>query len=138
MSVDEIKNRKRCLQCKHYGMNVCPLMADADVFKIDKCILEYDKIKSIKEGTLDWFVFLSNPKLYLSYIGYMDKENYPKIGETVLTLTSGFSSRYSGKFLHVASEDSIQIFLEDSAGEYCVSKESWWKRLFKVEKESEV
>lgn len=127
-----LENRKRCLRCKYYGANICPLMAGADVFQIDKCILDYEKIKTIKEGSLDSFIFYSNPTEYLSYLGYIEKENYPQIGQTVLTLTSGFSSYYSGKFIKVDSEDDIQIFLSDSVGKYCVGKDEWWKKLFKI------
>ena len=90
--MDRKENRRRCIQCKYYGRNVCPLMADADVFQIEKCILEYEEIKSLREGTLDHFVFWRNPIEYLSYLGYKDKDNCPVVGETVLTLTGGFSS----------------------------------------------
>lgn len=133
-----LENRKRCLQCKYYGCNMCPLLANADVFKIDKCILEYDVIKSIRPGTLDHFLFRRNAIEYLSYLGWRDKENYPKIGEKVITLTSGFSSVYPGKFLVVVSEDSHQLFLEDvnklpGAHQYCVLKEVWYDKLFKIE-----
>lgn len=55
--MNKILNRKRCLKCGYYGGNVCPLMGGADVFQIEKCILEYKDIKSLKDGTLDYFVF---------------------------------------------------------------------------------
>lgn len=128
----KFENRKRCLQCRYYTSNICPLMVGADTFKIDRCILEYEDIKAIKEGSLDSFVFYNNPREYLSYLGYKEKENYPRAGQTVLTLTSGFNSCYSGKFIKVDSEDDIQIFLSDSVGKYCVSKDEWWKKLFKI------
>ena len=128
----KLENRKRCLQCRYYSSNVCPLMAGADVFLIDKCILEYEEIKTIQEDSLDNFIFYNNPREYLSYLGYKEKENYPKEGQTVLALTSGFNSRYSGKFIKVDSEDDKQLFLSDSVGKYCVSKAEWWKELFKV------
>lgn len=127
-----LENRRRCLKCKYYGRNVCPLMAGADVFQIDKCILEYDEIKAIKDESLDSFIFYQSPEEYLSYIGYKEKEKYPQVGQTVLTLTSGFASYYPGKFLKVDSEDDIQIFLSDYAGKYCVGKDEWWKKLFKI------
>lgn len=129
----KIENRQRCLKCKYYGRNVCPLMAGADVFQIDKCILDYKAIKSIKENSLDSFIFYSNPAEYLSYLSFKDKEHYPKVGSTVLTLTGGFSSVYSGKFLTVDSEDNIQIFLHDNYGQYCVAKADWWRKLFKIQ-----
>lgn len=128
----KLENRKRCLQCRYYSSNVCPLMAGADVFQIDKCILEYEKIKAIQEESLDSFIFYNNSREYLSYLGYREKENYPKVGQTVLTLTSGFSSYYSGKFIKVDSEDDIQLFLSDSVGKYCVGKDEWWEKLFKI------
>ena len=74
--MNKILNRKRCLKCGYYGRNVCPLMGDADVFQIENCILEYKDIKSLKDGTLDYFVFWINPLMYLSYLGYKEKENY--------------------------------------------------------------
>lgn len=131
--MDKLSNRKRCLKCQYYGCNVCPLMAGADTFKIDKCILEYDTIKDIKENSLDYFVFYNNPVEYLSYLGFKEKDNYPVPGQKVLTLTAGFSSSYSGKFVQVDSEDEVQIFLSDANGEYAVSKTEWWKKLFKLD-----
>lgn len=131
--MERIDNRKRCLKCKYYRANTCPLLADADVFKIDKCILEYETIKAIKDDSLDAFIFYGNPIEYLQYLGYKEKENYPKQGDVVLTLTSGFHSSHSGKFITVNSEDDNQIFLSDNVGQYCVSKAEWWKKLFKIE-----
>ena len=132
-------NRKRCLECKYYGCNVCPLMAGADVFEINKCILEYDAIKKIPKNSLDEFVFYNNPIMYFAYLGYIDKENYPGPGEEVITLSIGFSSSYTGKFLVVTREDDNQIFLQDKYGkEYCVVKSAWWKKLFKIEKSEDV
>lgn len=132
--MDRRENRKRCLGCKFYGRNVCPLMGGADVFQIEKCILEYEEIKSLKEETLDSFVFWRNPLEYLSYLGYRDKENYPVSGETVLTLTGGFSNVNPGKFIHVDSEDDTMLYLSDKIGSYCVAKDEWWKRLFRIHK----
>lgn len=129
----KIENRKRCLNCEFYKRNLCPLMGGADVFQIENCILEREEIKSLKEGTLDYFVFWSDPLLYLSYLGYKEKAEYPKVGQTVLTLTGGFSSLNPGKFLHIDSEDDIQLFLSDEDGNYVVSKDVWWKRLFKLQ-----
>lgn len=108
-------------------------MGGADVFQIENCILEREEIKSLKEGTLDYFVFWSDPLLYLSYLGYKEKAEYPKVGQTVLTLTGGFSSLNPGKFLHIDSEDDIQLFLSDEDGNYVVSKDVWWKKLFKLQ-----
>lgn len=130
--MDKLENRKRCLQCQYYSRNVCPLMADADVFKIDRCILDYEEIKEIEEHSLAAFVFYNNPAEYLSYLGFKDKDNYPAAGDIVLTLTSGFSSCHSGKFLTVDSEDDVQIFLSDKINTYSVSKLDWWKKLFKL------
>lgn len=127
-----IGDRKKCLRCKYYDANICPLMAGADTFQIDKCILEYEEIKNIKEDSLDGFVFYSTPITYLSYLGYKEKENYPQAGQTVLTLTGGFGSRYPGKFIKVDFEDDSQIYLIDDDGKYCVSKDKWWEKLFKV------
>ena len=135
----KMQNRKRCIACKYYGVNRCPLLADASVSEIDKCILEYDSIKSIKSGSLDEFIYynLTTSKHYLSYLGWKDKENYPKVGETVATLRNGFGSLYSGKFLKVIEENDVQLFLCDlhSSGEerqYGVTKEDWYKSLFKI------
>lgn len=131
--MDKLANRKRCLECKYYSHNECPLMVGADTFQIEKCILEFDAIKAIEEDTLDHFVFFSNPRLYLAYLGFKDKENYPKVGQKVLTLTGGFHTSYSGKFITVIGEDDIQLFLTDGIYEFCVVKDGWWKQLFIIE-----
>ena len=131
--MDRISNRRRCLKCEYYKRNVCPLMGGADVFQIENCIFENKDIKSLKEGTLDYFVFWNNPSEYLSYLGYKEKEIYPKTGQKVLTLTGGFSSLNPGKFLYIDSEDDIQLFLSDADGHYVVSKDEWWKKLFKLQ-----
>ena len=135
----ELKNRKRCLACKYYGCNVCPRLADADTFQIDKCIIDYDTIKLIAPGSLDEFIFERNPKEYLSFLGYKEKENYPKVGQLCITLKSGFSSTHSGKFVRVIKEDDIQIFLEDAFSnkprQYCVEKRNWYELLFKAEED---
>lgn len=136
-----VENRKRCIACKYYGCNVCPLMADASTGCIDRCILDYDIIKAIQPRSLDEFIFHKNSIEYLQYIGKKDADNYPKKGELCLTLTAGFSSAYSGKFVQVIDEDDIQIFLTDAdVGEgarkdakYCVEKKDWYMRLFRCD-----
>lgn len=130
--MNELENKKRCLQCKYCQINTCFLLANANISKINKCILECEEIKSIQENSLDHFIFYNNPMEYLSYLGYKDKENYPKPGQTVITLTGGFGSYNYGKILTVHSEDDIQIFLSDNFGEYCVQKSKWWRKLFKI------
>lgn len=130
-----IKNRKRCLTCQYYGKNVCPLLAEADVGRIDTCILEYPDIKAIKEGSLDEFVFYRNSKEYLSYLGFIRKNKLPETGAPALTLTGGFSSCYPGKLVKVIKIDDHQIFINDLAGDdkdakYCVPIGAWYEKLF--------
>lgn len=135
-----LRNRKRCLNCKYYGRNVCPLMAEADVFKIDNCILENDEIKAIKKDSLDEFIFFKNPIEYLSYLMYKRKDKLPEVGQTVITLKSGFSSYYSGKFLKVVRVEELNpnfyqinlndLFDEDDEEKYGVTSDDWYNQIF--------
>lgn len=121
-----------CHECEYNKRCTCSLLNYVRVSRLmeytNKCILDYKDIKSIQEGSLDYFIFSDNSKKYLSYLGYKDKENYPKSGDIVLAL-NGFSY---AKLLKVDSEDDVQIFLSDEDGEYCVEKDGWWNYLFKL------
>lgn len=128
------ENRARCIACKYYGRNECPKMAGADIGLIDKCILEHSFIKNIKEGSIEHFLFMNEPTTLLSYFSFSRKDTLPKVGATVLTLTQGFNSSYSGRILTVTSYDSVQIFLKDDFDkEFCVENTSWYKKLFVLE-----
>ena len=70
----KIENRQRCLKCKYYGRNVCPLMAGADVFQIDKCILDYKAIKSIEDMILSNYYNVVNLKNYSKFLDEAEHE----------------------------------------------------------------
>lgn len=89
-----IENRKRCLNCKYYGRNVCSFL-NADVFNIDKCILDNENVKNLKEGSPEWFMFQNNILLYLKYLNYKRRDILPKKNTKVVTLVSGFCG-YAG------------------------------------------
>ena len=126
---------ERCLKCRYHSIYGCSLMGDALETHIEKCILDYDAIKAITSGSLDEYIFFRNPLEYLSWLGYKDKENYPKPGQMVLTLTMGFGSRNPGEILTVDSCLKIEIVLIDCNGhKYAVEKSKWWDKLFKLEK----
>jgi hypothetical protein len=129
---DEFFNT-RCRNCKYYGCNECTLLARASIDQIDTCILDWNLIKAIEPNSLDEFVFFNNPIQYLQYLGYREKENYPKAGDTVLTLSAGFSTSRTGKFLTVDGSDDYQIFLsEGGKRKYSVQKERWYLKLFNL------
>lgn len=134
---DKLSNRRRCLVCPNYDTNVCPLMAKADVFLIDNCILEHDGVKSLKEGSAEWFMFQTNPILFMSYLNYTRKAILPSVGSKVVTLCSGFGGR-SGATRYVESIDSEYIYLVvdlnkvPSESRYCCSIEDWYLSIFEI------
>jgi hypothetical protein len=129
------KNRKRCLECKHYGMNVCPLMCDADVFQIDNCILEDLRIKKIEENTAEWFMFTHNPVLFLKYLNFQRKDKLPNIGSKIVTLRSGFGG-WSGMIRYIRDIDEKYITLtnmkEGGSQEYISSIKTWYNDFFEI------
>lgn len=124
-----------CKECTHCAYGCCRLLAGAVCSSIKKCILEYEEIKSIKEGTLDYFVINKDPKEYLSYLGWREKENYPKVGEKLVRLTSGFDGALSGDIVTVVEDRSMwHIFIEDAKGvRSCIPKSDWYKDVFKLQ-----
>ena len=125
-----LQNRKRCLNCEHYGLNTCPLFANADVFAIDKCILEYDEVKNIKKDSIEEFVFWNSPTTYLQFLG---KGKSLNVGDKVITLRGGFGSFDSGKFLTITDlEDDKYYFATDGKYDYCINKDKWYAQVFKL------
>lgn len=124
-----------CKGCTHCTYGVCKLLAGADCSAIKKCILEYKEIKSIQEGTLDYFIINRDPKEYLSYLGWIEKEKYPKVGEKLVRLTSGFNDTRPGDFVTVVEDsDKWHIFVEDTKGvKSCIPKTTWYKDVFKLQ-----
>ncbi len=124
-----LQNRKRCLACKYYLMNRCPIMAEADVFSIDKCILEYDEVKSIQPNSMEEFIFNNHPIIFLQWSG---KGKSLKVGDKVITLRGGFGTIYSGKFLTVTKIDNYHYHFKDGKHDYCIPKDEWYMALFKL------
>ena len=135
MTDKESQNRKRCLQCKHYGMNVCPLMMDGDVFNLDICILDVVSKKNWEENSPEIFMFINSPKLLLSYLSFLRKDKLPKIGDKVITLRSGFDG-YGGDIRYVSgiTDKYIEIVhsdFDDKTDDCCLSNiDTWYKDLF--------
>ena len=126
---DRLQNRKRCLTCKNYSMNRCPLFANADVGAIDKCILEYDEVKNIQKDSIEEFIFYNDPITYLKFIG---KGKSLEVGDRVMTLAGGFGSLYPGKFLTVTGCSDDYYWLKEEGHEYGVDRNDWYMKVFKL------
>lgn len=135
MTDKELQNRKRCLKCKYYGRNVCPLMANGDVFNLDVCILDIINKKNWNENSPEMFMFRNNPTLLLSYLSFLRKDKLPKTGDKVITLRSGFNG-YGGNIRYVSriTDKYIEIVyanFDDETNKCCLSKiDTWYKDLF--------
>lgn len=130
------ENRVRCLACKYYGMNVCPLMMKTDVFEIDNCILDLSEVKDLKEGSPEWFMFNNNPVMFLRYINFINKENLPEIGTKVFTLRAGFGG-IGGDIRYVTGirDGYIRLSHNKDSEEYGVGLSeinSWYNDFFKM------
>lgn len=129
----EKKNRLRCLSCEYYGMNVCPLMADGDVFNLDICILNIVKKKKWAYDSPEMFMFRHDPLTLLHYLTYKRMNKLPKVGTKVLTLRSGFGGG-PGLIRWVARITPNTIELRDSLGNlYLSQKESWYLDFFAMD-----
>ena len=135
MTDKESQNRKRCLQCGHYGMNVCPLMVDGDVFDLDVCILDIAKQKNWNEDSPEIFMFRNNPRIFMSYLSFLRKDKLPKVGDKVITLRAGFEG-YGGdiRFVSGITDKYIEITcgdFYDETDDCCLSDiDTWYKDLF--------
>lgn len=125
-----LQNRKRCLVCKYYSRNRCPMFADADVGAIDKCILDYDAVKSIQPNSIEEFMFDNHPVVYLQWMG---KGKSLEIGDNVLTLRGGFGSFYGGKFLTITGASDYEYFAKDGEYNYGINKDKWYMYVFKLD-----
>ena len=70
MNAQRLKNRERCLRCRVYGTNVCPLMANADVFELDVCILEIVSAKNWDSNSPEFFMNCHHPITLLKYLSF--------------------------------------------------------------------
>lgn len=124
-----------CTGCSHCVYGSCMLLAGVDCTKIEKCILEYAEIKSIQMDTLDYFIINRDPKTYLNYLGWKEKENYPKVGEKLVRLTSGFDSAKPGDIVTVVEDDDQwHIFIQDERDiKSCIPKSDWYKDVFRLQ-----
>lgn len=141
MGDKELENRKRCLKCKYYGCNTCPLMADGDVFTIDICVLDIIREKNWDENSPEMFMFKNKPVFFMSYISFLRKEKLPNVGNKVLTLHGGFGS-FGSRILYVSSIDDRYIELADyivddtnddeweECDYYLSNIDEWYKDLF--------
>lgn len=133
MTDKEYQNRKRCLKCKYYGMNVCPLMVSGYVINLDVCILDIINKKNWNENSPEIFMFRNNPTLLLSYLSFLRKDKLPKIGDKVITLRSGFNG-YGGDIRYVSgiTDKYIEIVIVDDETDDCYLSniDTWYKDLF--------
>lgn len=125
----KLHNQKRCLACKHYSRNCCPMMADASTSKIDKCILEYNDVKNIRPCSIEEFIFYNHPLIFLQWCG---KGKSLEVGDKVITLRGGFGTCYSGKFLTVTKSDEYHYFFTDGNNDYALLKDEWYMSVFKL------
>lgn len=124
-----IQNRKRCIACKYYSRNRCPMLAEADIGSIDKCILEYDDVKNIKSNSLEEFIFYNYPTVFLQWMG---KGKSLEVGDSVVTLRGGFGTLYSGKFLTISDMSDNAYFAKDGEHNYVINKDRWYMDVFKL------
>ena len=123
----------KCFSCSFF--DTCPASRSNDY----KCFFEYSGIKAIDtmgENSLDKFVFENNPLDYFSYLGFKEKENYPKVGSYVIIITGGFGGNPKGtmmKVVHIDDDRYICLLHENTDRRYLVEKSEWWKCMFKVE-----
>jgi hypothetical protein len=127
---DRLQNRKRCLACKNHSMNQCTLFANTDIGSIDKCILEYDEVKSIQKDSIEEFIFYNAPVTYLQFLG---KGKSLEVGDRVMTLRLGFGSLDPGKLLTVTSYNDDYYWLKDEQYEYGVHRNDWYMYVFKLD-----
>lgn len=133
MTNKEQQNRRRCLKCKHYRSNVCPLMANGDVFNLDTCILDTLSKKDWAEDSPEMFMFKHNSTLMLSYLSFHRKDKLPKIGDKVITLHSGFGG-FGGSIQYVVglTDTCIQLAKDSSATDASSISDisEWYRDLF--------
>lgn len=125
------QNRLRCLRCGQYGCNVCSLMADADVFEIDICILDVLKNKPWKEDSAEIFMFKNSPITFLKYLSFLRQDKIPQIGNKVITLRGGYGG-YGGNIRYVTRITDQYIELTDNRKQHTYScfKDKWHQDLF--------
>ena len=129
----EIRNRKRCLTCEYYGMNVCPLMANADVFKLDICILDIMKKKKYTLNSPEMFMFKNEPLLLLQWWSFQRENKIPNIGTKVVVLRQGCGGP-TGVVRTVVGIKENYIEITDGQQMYIIYKERWYKDLFCLDK----
>lgn len=128
----KIENRKRCLACKHYGMNVCPFLANADVFQIDNCILDSKFITNLKDNSPEKFMWETFPIMYLMYINFQRRAELPKIGSKVVTLRPGFNGG-SGETRIISDIDDKYIYLSNGGNaKSCSEINTWYRDFFEI------
>ena len=134
------KNFERCRKCKYRCRGGCSLMFELYTEHINKCILEFDEIKDLKEDSCEKFLLYNQPKILLQFLGKQRADIFPKPGQKVLTLTGGFRSSNPGKIIIVEKLENNMIYLKDinGDGEYGVVlyddiDGGWYNRIFVLE-----
>ena len=120
----------KCNECEHCKYRLCYLFAKRYVDEIDKCILDYDELKTIKKDSFEMFVLMNNPILLLQFIG---KNKVINVGDRVVSLRGGFGTLDTGKLMTVIDVHDACYDLWDGRHEYSIKKEEWWMEVFKID-----
>jgi len=127
-----------------YNINceMCNCSKPKEFFKCDLIPLNINSIKKCgfrKPETLAEIFLHENYKNgYIQYLNSLNKESYPRLGNLVISLRSGFSSAYPGVLMKVTEIDGDDIALkrfpidEDDITEYGITKNNWFEYVMKI------
>lgn len=132
---------ERCLNCRRDGDSnycYCRKFLQADLSRLEKCIMDYDCIKNIKPDSAEEFMFNNNQQLFYQYV---NRGKILEVGDIVITLRPGFGSSGPGKLLRITkthgygdyySAEAVYPNQNDSSLGYGIQPE-WWLDAFKIE-----
>lgn len=135
---------ERCLHCRRDGDSdhcYCRKFLDADLSRLEKCIMDYDCMNSIKPDSAEEFMFNNNQKLFFQYV---NRNKTLKVGDLVITLRTGFGQIGPGKILRITKIDERNGYYNaesvyprnenESPLGYGIQPD-WWLDVFKIEGE---
>ena len=78
---------------------------------------------------LNEYIKLKYPDIFEEYQRYLNRENLPKIGDTVKTLVRGFGG-LGGQILKIVEYDDTYVTLINSEGDkYITTIDTWYKKI---------
>ena len=78
---------------------------------------------------LNEYIKLEYPNIFEEYQRYLNRENLPKIGDTVKTLVRGFGG-FGGQILKIVEYDDTYVTLINSEGDKYITKiDTWYKKM---------